>query len=301
MNYKRVYTASKSAFYDEEHYDMCISEDAIGYKEDGSILFIFKKNVIPKEKRKIYRDALRSQCKMKTKNRGAGGSFVDIKRFPKQAVALCNKHGLPLKNDKVLGCYFKYEDGKVAKRCQGNQVRSGVAGFFDATAGLKCRKVNWSASNPKRHTLMEELCVIISNHFKAVAPKVWSYQKSMINEDFIFKDSVFSTLTLNYDFRTACHKDSGDLINSLSTLTVLEEEEDNYNGFYTGLPEYKLMFDVRDGDTLIFDAHEYHCNTEYEVKSHKLGYNDIEERAFAGRMTIVAYLRNGINLCSNEV
>ena len=235
--YKKVFEAKKGEFYDEDHYEMTISEDAIGLKEDGSILFIFKKNVIPLE----------------------------------------------------------------AKRCQGNQVRCGVAGFFDETAGLPCRKVHWSAHNDKRHIQLEGICKTISNHFKDVAPEIWAYQKSKINEDFIFKDSVFSTLTVNYDFRTACHRDKGDLENSLSTLTILEELENNYEGFYTGLPEYKLMFDLRDGDTLIFDAHEFHSNTEYIVKSDKLGFNDLSNCNFAGRLAIVAYLRNGIDICSNQL
>ena len=107
-------------------------------------------------------------------------------------------------------------------------------------------------------------------------------------------------MTINYDYRTATHRDSGDLEGSLSTLTILEEEEDNYDGFYTGLPEYKIMFNVRDGDTLIFDAHEFHSNTEYKVKTDKLGYDELNKCNFSGRLAVVAYLRNGINLCGNQ-
>ena len=81
---------------------------------------------------------------------------------------------------------------------------------------------------------------------------------------------------------------------------ILEELDNHYDGFYTGLPEYKICFDIRDGDTLIFDAHEFHSNTEYIAKTDKLGYNDLSKCNFAGRLAIVAYLRNGINLCGNE-
>lgn len=299
MNYKKVFTAKTGIFYDEDHYDMMINEDAIGFKEDGSILFIFKKGVIPAEKRIEFLKTMKSCGKQKTKNRGSGGGYVDLKQFPNQAVSLCNKHGQPLKNEKIFSSYFLYEDGHMTKRCQGNQVRCGVAGYFDKTAGLECRKVHWSATNPKRHSTLEELAVIVSEHFKKVAPEVWSYQKSKINEDFIFKESVFSTMTINYDYRTATHKDKGDLENSLSTLTILEEEDDNYSGFYTGLPEYKLMFDVRGGDTLIFDAHEFHSNTEYKAHTDKLGKDDLNDCNFCGRLAVVCYLRNGINLCSN--
>ena len=43
MNYKKVFNAEISTFYDEEHYDITIADDAVGYKENGDILFIFKK------------------------------------------------------------------------------------------------------------------------------------------------------------------------------------------------------------------------------------------------------------------
>ena len=259
--YDKVFKAKKGEFYDISHYDRKITSDTVGYKEDGSILFIFKKNVIHDTAE--YIKYVKALAKTKTKNRGSGSGYVDIKKFPPQAVSLCNRKGEPLKNDKVFSVHFKYEDGKIAKRCQSNQVRCGVAGYFDKTANLPCRLVGWSQRNLKRHTALQPLCLTISNHFKNVAPEIWAYQKSKVNDNYIFKDTVFSTLTLNYDFRTACHKDKGDLENSLSTLTVLEEIKNNYEGFYLGLPEYKIMFDIKDGDTLIFDAHEYHCNTEY--------------------------------------
>lgn len=300
MEYKKVFKAEASIFYNEDHYDKIISEDAMGFKEDGSILFIFKKNVIEPNKSKEYLNCCRSLSKTKTKNRGSGAGYVDVNKFPKQAVSLCNAKGLPLKNEKIVSCYFKYEDDTMAKRCQSNTTRCGVAGYFDETAGLPCRMVGWSSRNLKRHNNLIPLCETISNHFKSVAPDVWDYQKSKVNENFNMGESVFSTMTLNYDYRTACHKDKGDLEGSLSTLTILEDIKENYEGFYLGLPEYKLMFDIRDGDTLIFDAHEYHCNTEYKVLSDKLPIDDLTGNNYAGRCAIVAYLRNRIDVCANQ-
>ncbi len=106
-------------------------------------------------------------------------------------------------------------------------------------------------------------------------------------------------MTLNYDFRTASHMDSGDLEGGLSTLTILEDIPGNYEGFYLGLPEYKIAFDIRDGDTLYFDAHEYHCNTEFKVLSDKLPIDDLADNNFAGRMSIVCYMRNKMKDCPN--
>lgn len=299
MNYKKVFNAEISTFYDEEHYDITITDDAVGYKENGDILFIFKKNVIPEEDRKNYLKIIRSLSKTKSKNRGSAAGYCDVQKFPKDAVSLCNPKGEPLKNEKIVSTYYIKENGEMAKRCQSNMVRCGVAGYFDAVAGYPCRMVGWSSNNINKHNGLIPLCNTISNHFKSVAPEVWEYQKSKCHNSYNMGDSCFSTLTLNYDFRTAAHKDKGDLENSLSTLTILEDEEDNYEGFYTGLPEYKIMFDIRDGDTLIFDAHEVHCNTDYKVNSDKLPIDDLTGNNFAGRVSIVAYLRNRINLCGD--
>ena len=299
MNYKKVFNASISTFYDENHYDITISDDTVGYKENGDILFIFKKNVIPEEDRKNYLKIIRSLSKTKSKNRGSATGYCDVKKFPKDAVSLCNPKGEPLKNKKIVSTYYLKENGEMAKRCQSNTVRCGVAGYFDPVAGFPCRMVGWSSNNINKHNELIKLCDTISNHFKEVAPEIWEYQKSKCHNSYNMGDSCFSTLTLNYDFRTAAHKDKGDLENSLSTLTILEDEEENYEGFYTGLPEYKIMFDIRDGDTLIFDAHEVHCNTEYKVNSDKLPIDDLTNNNYAGRVSIVAYLRNRINLCGD--
>ena len=106
-------------------------------------------------------------------------------------------------------------------------------------------------------------------------------------------------MTLNYDFRTACHKDKGDLIGGLSTLTIFEDIKDTYDYFYIGLPEYKIAFDLREGDTLYFDAHEYHANTDFKVKFHDLPIDNLTNNNFAGRMSVVCYLRDRLNVCGN--
>ena len=72
MEYKKLCEAEVSTFYDEEHYEFIINDDAIGFKEDGSILFIFKKGVINEEDSKKYMKSLKSLGKTKTKNRGSG-------------------------------------------------------------------------------------------------------------------------------------------------------------------------------------------------------------------------------------
>ena len=299
--YKKSYKALKADFYNEDHYDEIIKNSSVGYKENGDILFVFVKNVIKKEQREEYIDAIKQNAKSKTKNRGTASGVAVVNRFPKDAVSLCKEDGSDTTNKRLVSVRYKRDDGSVCGRCQSNAVRSGCAGYFDSVASLPCRMVGWSTKHPERHKLLENLCDDIGKAHKENEPKSYEYQMSKSHKDYLMGNSPYSTLTLNYDFRTACHYDRGDLQNSLSTLTILEEIEDNYKGCYLGLPEYKICFDIRSGDTLIFDAHEYHCNTEMNVLSDKLPIDDLTGKPYGGRISIVAYLRNRISECPSLI
>lgn len=303
--YKKVWEAKAGEFYDKSHYNTIINESSYGLNEDGEILFCLIKGAIKEENRKNYADIIRSCCKTKTKNRGASAGVCDLRYFPKKAVALCDKNGNEYKDGKDrYSLFYKDATGKVVNRCQSNQVRSGVAGYFDAVAGLPCRKVRWSNINPLKHDGLIELAKEIESNHKTYCNSSYNYHRKKadeVPENLLFKDTIYSTMTLNYDFRTATHKDKGDLEGGLSTLTIFEDVKDNYEDFYLGLPEYKICFDVRDGDTLIFNAHEYHANTEYKVLSESLKNDDLTGNPFAGRMSIVCYMRNKLYMCPHEV
>ena len=302
MIYKKVWEAKAGEFYDSSHYDKIISESEYGFNDKGEVLFCFIKGAIKEENRRKYADVIRSCCKTKTKNRGASAGPVDLRYFPKKAVEFCDRHGRPFTDDKPrYSVFYKDATGKKVNRCQSNQVRSGVAGYFDKVAGLPCRKVGWSNRNPLKHEQLVELAKEIQENHKQYCETSYKFHKKKADEcpqELLFKDTIYSTMTLNYDFRTASHMDKGDLEGGLSTLTIFEDIPNNYSKFYLGLPEYKICFDVRDGDTLIFNAHEYHANTEFEVLSDELKIDDLTENNFAGRMSVVCYLRDRLNRCS---
>ena len=79
-------------------------------------------------------------------------------------------------------------------------------------------------------------------------------------------------------------KDSGDYDKGYGNLVVLEEGE--YEGGYTGFPQFGVAFDVRNGDFLAMDVHEWHCNTK--IKPVSKDYS---------RVSLVAYLRNNMIKC----
>jgi hypothetical protein len=304
MSYSKKCQCETGQFYNIDYYEKIINETQYGYKEDGSILFCLVKNNIKEENRQEYKDAIRGNCKSLTKNRGASAGPVDLKLFPKKAVEFCDKNGETYTDDKVrYSVFYKEEDGRMVNRCQSNQTRSGVAGYFDKVAGFPCRKVGWSSRNPLKHEKLISLAKEIEKGHLEFCPESYKFHRESadkVKPEFLFEDSIYSTMTLNYDFRTASHRDTGDLIGGLSTLTILEDIPDNYEGFYLGLPEYKVCINVKEGDTLYFDAHELHANTEFKVLSEELPINKLTGKPYAGRMSIVCYLRNRLHLCGKE-
>ena len=301
--YQKQFKAEEGEFYDKSHYYKTINESCVGLKEDGSILFILKKNNIKEENRQRYKDILRTPSRSITKNRGSGAGEVMIDKFPKGAVSLCDAKGNPLQDGKkYFSVYYKYEDGRQVKRCQSNMVRCGVAGYFTKVGKLPCRMVAWSRDHLEKHKELIGLCEEIQDTYEELCPELYNKQKERadLKPEFRLGDTCFSTMTLNYDFRTATHKDKGDMLGVLSTLTILEDKLNNYEDFFLGLPEYKICFDLRDGDTIYFDAHEYHANTECKVLSPDLGIDKLTGNYFAGRIAVVCYLREKLHNCINE-
>ena len=90
-------------------------------------------------------------------------------------------------------------------------------------------------------------------------------------------------------------------------------ERGAYHGGYTLFPQYRIGFDLRTGDFLAMDVHEWHCNTElYETEADKkinaalprIHKDDLEtgtqgaERPFT-RVSFVCYLREKLQKCTS--
>ena len=127
----------------------------------------------------------------------------------------------------------------------------------------------------------------MDKQFKILIPDRHKIQYKRAQEtEFVIDKTAFSTVTINYNWRTALHKDAGDLKEGYGNLVVLEEGK--YTGGYTGFPQYGVCVDVRHGDFLAMDVHEWHCNTE--IKAISKDYT---------RLSLVAYLRENMLRCKN--
>jgi hypothetical protein len=124
--------------------------------------------------------------------------------------------------------------------------------------------------------------------FKKIAPKQWTIQKkewNSIHHELKIPKTVFTTVTSNYNWRTACHCDAGDFSKGLGNLIVVGKD---FTGGYLGFPQFKILIKIQPGDFLLMDSHQWHCNTPIKTK----------ENGF--RLSFVMYIREDMKICQRK-
>lgn len=181
-----------------------------------------------------------------------------------------------------------------------NTVRSGIAGFFDRYPRIDWgRACSYNSQNPELFAKCYPYVRKLDALFKQFMPERYRNQlraASKLDSRFrIANDTVFTTLTINKNFRTAAHRDAGDLKDGFSNLGVISAGKE-FKGGYLVLPEFRVAIDIRPGDLLLIDNHRaIHGNTPILPVNEGDTEDDIE------RMSIVAYFREKmLNLGSWE-
>ena len=280
-------------YFPESHYDKIIKSDCDGYRidKDGNkhLLFRFRKNVIPKEECKISMKCLKKTAMQKHDNRGAAAGILDPTKMP----AYANDPTLHGHKERYrVNGYYSKNSGKFINNSTGNLSQSNIIGYFDrrdrnqkGKVDVPCRMTAFTRDEVDKWTKVQPLLKSIDNQFKVLIPDRHKQQHKIAQlTPFKIGNTAFSTITLNYNWRTALHKDSGDYPKGFGNLVVLEEGR--YKGGYTGFPQYEVCVDVREGDFLGMDVHQYHCNTEINPISKEYT-----------RLSLVAYLREKMINC----
>jgi len=163
-------------------------------------------------------------------------------------------------------------------------VFSGVAGWFDRYPRIPYgRATSYTEKNPEKFAKAYPFFQKLSKAFSDLLPRRWGFQKSCVDKldpAFHVPETVFTTITVNKSFRTAAHRDAGDLHEGFSNLSVLTNGK-NYSGGYLVLPEFRVAVNVRPGDLLLINNHfGIHGNTPI-----------ILEEEGAERYSVVCYFR----------
>jgi hypothetical protein len=282
-------------YFDEKHYDKIINYncDCYYYDENGKkqILLKFRKKVFPD---KLCQSALDNLTKAAMKhhdNRGAAAGVLDITKLPSYA----NDPSKFIKRTKLrISGYISKKNGKKVKNTIGNLAQSNIIGYFDkkdrniGVNAPQCRETAFTSQQVDKWTKVIPFIKAIDAQFKKLIPKNHKLQldRAQLTPKFAIKDTAFSTLTINYNWRTALHKDAGDFVDGFGNLIVCEKGR--YKGGYTGFPQFGVAVDVRHGDFLAMDVHEWHCNTKLIPI----------DKDFI-RLSLVAYLREQMIKCQH--
>jgi len=299
-------------YFDESYYqnNFILKEQNVDvYKEEnGELLLKVRRGVIPKEYTNLALEAFLEASKKKHENRGAAAGVLDRKKMP-------NYMGELIEPGKFRTKFKSSITKKMSKQTQSNLSPSNIVGYYDKPdrnlkgGGPPCRETAFTRDNLQKWNLSLSFLKVCDNLFKKLIPDKYKIQKERADKtpDFIIPDTAYSTVTINYSWRTGLHKDSGDLKDGFGNLIVIEDpnNENEYNGCYLGFPQYGVCVDLRTGDYLAMDVHEWHCNTEFIPKNNKISNKfkkkDIENGWHFNRLSLVMYLREKMIRCKDKI
>ncbi len=200
----------------------------------------------------------------------------DFESWLKKVVKMSVKE----RKEEALGVSETY----ISDTSYANVVFSGIAGWFDRYPRIPYgRATAYTQHSYDKFKLSFPFLQTLDRGFAELLPTRHAAQREAANKidpAFLVPQTVFTTITVNKTFRTAAHRDAGDFSDGLSNLLVLSNNG-NYTGGYLILPEVRIAVNVRPGDLLLVNNHEYiHGNTPIELQ------DDVAER-----ISLVCYLR----------
>lgn len=222
----------------KDSFDRLITSDVDAFSNSGEMLLKFRKNVLSFDKLKAAYENFKGGI-MLTEARGAaaGESFKRTRADGSTTNTTVNKH-----------------------------VETGAVGYMDQNAMVRyCRKTAWTGRNfemfEKGIPFVEE----VNELYKQLCPDHYARQYNIArgtNRNYVIRDTAFTTVTVNMNFQTAVHKDSGDFQRGFGNLAVYREGD--WTGGYFVLPQYRVAVDMQNCDMLFVDVHKWHGNTPFE-------------------------------------
>lgn len=262
----------EGTFLAPDHCRLLLQEDAEVYKPDGSLLLQFHKRTLPT-----------NVCTR---------AFAELRQVRLYLGGTSNR-GTASGKDPYTGKSGRLsvrKDGAVSKTHRAHtDTMSGIIGYYDRYIRIPyCRQTAFNLTHPDKFAKCLPLIRAVDRVFKAGAPDRYAVQKAAVERthpDFTIHGTAFSTITVNYNWQTAVHTDVGDFQPGFGVLTVLQGGD--YDGGFLVFPAYGVGCDIRTGDVLLADVHEYHGNTPL-----------VGRGAFI-RLSLVFYFRANMEKCGS--
>ena len=235
-----------------------IKEDATVYTEDGKLLLLFRKRKLTGGQ--DFYQLISNYIKQNpSTNRGtsSGSHTKNVRNNPKINTAIIGYFDTWSPMHKFL---FKKKGIKIP---------------------IQVRETSFLTNYPEKFKQMVPYIEKIDHLYKKYLPDYYEKQMKKANQThFKIAKTAFTTMTTNINFQTTIHKDKGDDEEGFGNLVVIEKGK--YKGGETCFPQYGIGVDVREGDILFMDVHQWHANLPIQLEKD------------AERMSVVCYLRKKI-------
>jgi hypothetical protein len=268
--FRKKYTGRN---FSESWYTHIIDSDSDGYYTDPNgkrqVLFRFRKNKITTKLLEVAIHTFKEESKKKHPNRGSAGGY------------------------QAGQTNFRIETKTGQKDAK--YVSSNISGYFDRPLRehrgplgtiVACRTTAFTMNNKDLWNQGLPFIQKCSELYRKLGGKRYTAQLeeySKIHRSIKIPNTVFTTVTTNYNWRTACHTDQGDYAGGLGNLIVAGG---GYTGGYLGFPQFKVLIKILPGDFLLMDSHQFHCNTSINITSQD-GF----------RLSFVMYIRDDMSQC----
>ena len=181
----------------------------------------------------------------------------------------------------------------LASTGRGNGAESGIIGAIEKTSRQPYCRMSYIARN-NWETFQECFPLVeqISDIYLQCSPKQHELQRLKAQKTdprYLIGDSVFSTITVNHNFRTAAHRDPGNYGKSLAPLVTISET--GFSGSYLVFPEFRAAVTLQPSDFIV-------CNNALYIHGNTAAGSLDDER-----ISLVLYLREGLatKCCSYEI
>jgi hypothetical protein len=139
-------------------------------------------------------------------------------------------------------------------------VMSGIAGYFDRYPRIPFgRETAYTEKNRDKFAMAYPYLQKLNAQFRELLPVRWGNQRreaDKLDPRFLVEGTVFTTLTVNHNWRTACHRDAGDLHEGFSNICgITGPEGKGWKGAEFILPEFRIAINLQPGDMLLVNNH----------------------------------------------
>lgn len=252
-----------------ENVALLLEGDCDVFKPDGTPLLMLRRGAIPQAVRDKAYPSLHHLRKQTTDNRGKYSGASRVYDFHEDGSKTTNSRTRTAEGKRLL-------------------VASAIVGYYDRSGRFPfCRETAFTNKEPEKWAELLPMCEFVGELMKAVVPKRHQLQADQAKKspDFVIGKTPFTTLTVNNNVAPAAtHTDKGDYKDGLGIISCARVGQ--YTGAWLVFPEYMVGADLRDGDVIFFNSHDWHGVTPM-----------IAESDDAERITVVYYCRQNMAEC----